>query len=280
MDLELPPINSIENYISAARRFPLLTHEKEIELAKRLRDHNDLDAARELILSNLRIVIHIARGYAGYGLQLSDLIQEGNVGLMKAVKAFDPDRNVRLFSFAIYWIKAEIHEFIIRNWRLVKIATTKAHRKLFFNLRSMKKELNTLKPDEVEAIAKELNVEPAEVIEMEKRFSNSQISIGGHVDSDEEITQQNNENLLVDDRPLPDEAIDIKRREFLSTTGLETALEELDKREQDIVKSRWLNDSPQTLTDLGNKYGVSAERIRQIETKAIGKMRRTLANLA
>jgi len=271
------PVGSLDHYIQAVRAFPVLSAEEEHELASRLKHDSDLDAAKALVLSHLRLVVSIARGYSGYGLPQADLIQEGNLGLMKAVKRFDPDRGVRLVSFAVHWIKAEIHEFILRNWRLVKIATTKAQRKLFFNLRSMTTHSGSLHPDEVQAIAKELNVKPEEVLEMESRFNGHDISMESHGDEDGEdnfspIT------YLEDHRPDPSEELAEREIEVLHTVGLKNALESLDDRSRRIVEARWLQeDSSATLHELAAEYGVSAERIRQIEQKAMQKMKLLMA---
>jgi RNA polymerase sigma-32 factor len=251
----------------------VLSAEEEHDLAMRLKLHDDLEAARKLILSHLRLVVSIARGYSGYGLPQADLIQEGNVGLMKAVRRFDPERGVRLVSFAVHWIKAEINEFIIRNWRMVKLATTKAQRKLFFNLRSMKTRDGSLRPDEVNEIARELNVKPEEVMEMERRMGGHDLALDPGVDDD------GNEHFspiayLPDARPEPSQELAERQIEMLQTEGLQNALNSLDERSRRIVEARWLNgDDTATLHDLAAEYGVSAERIRQIEQKAMQKMR-------
>ena len=246
-------------------------------LARRLRDEQDLDAARQMVMSHLRLVISVARNYVGYGLPQGDLIQEGNIGLMKAVKRFDPDRGVRLVSFAIHWIKAEIHEYILKNWRQVKIATTKAQRKLFFNLRSMKVDSSTLSPGEVARVAETLGVKPEEVREMETRFSGGDIAL-------ELGPEENDEGrvapiaYLADSRNEPTEKLEARKRDRLQSEGLETALEALDERSRTIVRRRWLaDDEAATLHELAAEYGVSAERIRQIEAKALQKMKGTLA---
>jgi len=267
-----PAIGSLESYIQAVRAFPILTPEQETEYARRLRDENDVDAASKLVLSHLRVVVHIARGYLGYGLPQADLIQEGNVGLMKAVKRFDPERGVRLVSFAIHWIKAEMHEYILRNWRMVKIATTKAQRKLFFNLRSMKQALGTLGPDEVKRIAKDLGVKPEEVIEMETRINGGDVALepagGDEEDSYGPLA------YLADPSAEPVLALENKQSETLREQGLEKALETLDERSRRIIQARWLTeDDARTLHDLAAEYGVSAERIRQIEARALQKMK-------
>ncbi len=267
-----PAVGSLESYIQAVRAFPILTPEEETEYARRLRDENDVDAASKLVLSHLRVVVHIARGYMGYGLPQADLIQEGNVGLMKAVKRYDPDRGVRLVSFALHWIRAEIHEYVIRNWRMVKIATTKAQRKLFFNLRSMKQALGTLGPDEVKRIAKDLGVKPEEVIEMETRINGGDVALEP-VGGDEEDSY-GPLAYLADPTAEPVLALENKQSESLREQGLEKALETLDERSRRIIQARWLTeDNARTLHDLAAEYGVSAERIRQIEARALQKMK-------
>lgn len=257
----------------AIKAFPLLSAEEEYDLATRLKKDNDLEAAQKLIVSHLRLVVSIARGYMGYGLPQSDLIQEGNIGLMKAVKRFDPDRGVRLVSFAMHWIKAEINEFVVRNWRLVKTATTKAQRKLFFNLRSMKQSLDTLQPDEVARIARELNVKPEEVLEMEYRLNGHEISLDTHIDEDGEESYSPIA-YLEDEAPEPSEFLASQQDEVLQTAGLSKALQSLDERSRRVVEARWLNEENSlTLHDLAAEYGVSAERIRQIEQKAMQKIK-------
>ena len=268
---------SIEAFISAANRVPMLSHAEEQALARRLREHDDLDAARQLVTSHLRLVIAIARGYLGYGLPHADLIQEGNIGLMKAVKRFDPDRGVRLVSFAMHWIKAEIHEYILKNWRLVKIATTKAQRKLFFNLRSMKASTAALSVAEAKAIARDLGVKPEEVVEMETRLSGRDVSI--------DPTPGDEENsvspiaYLTDSDDEPSKILEAKQNARNRTTGLNTALAKLDDRSRRIIEARWLreDDSTSTLQELADEYGVSAERIRQIESKAMKTIRGQMA---
>ena len=263
---------SIEKYTQSANVFPLLSQEEEVRLARRLRDEDDIKAAQKLILSNLRIVISVARGYKGYGLPQADLIQEGNVGLMKAVKRFDPERGVRLVSFAVHWIKAEMHEFIMRNWRLVKIATTKQQRKLFFNLRSMKKGLATLSPDEVDAVAEKLGVKPEEVVEMETRFSGRDISLDPLTDEDDDSSYSPSTYLT--NGTEPSQELETKQNKCLRGESLEQSLANLDDRSRHIIKSRWLREKDTaTLHDLADELGVSAERVRQIEAKAIQKMR-------
>jgi RNA polymerase sigma-32 factor len=257
----------------AIKAFPVLTAEEEYEYASRLKKHNDLEAAQKLIVSHLRLVASIARGYMGYGLPQSDLIQEGNIGLMKAVKRFDPERGVRLVSFAMHWIKAEMHEYIIRNWRLVKTATTKAQRKLFFNLRSMKQGFDTLNPDEVNRIARELKVKPEEVMEMEYRLNGQEISLDAQLDDDGEETFSPIAYLEAE-TPEPSEFLANQQSEQLQSVGLSKALESLDDRSRRVLEARWLNENANsTLHDLASEFGVSAERIRQIEQKAMQKIK-------
>jgi len=270
-------LDSLDQYMRTIKTFPVLTADEEYDLASRLRKDNDLEAAKGLIVSHLRLVASIARTYAGYGLPQADLIQEGNIGLMKAVKRFDPDRGVRLVSFAMHWIKAEIHEYIVKNWRLVKVATTKAQRKLFFNLRSMKQASGSLQPDEVAHIARELNVKPEEVVEMESRLGGHEISLEGNQDEDGEDSY-GPISYLQDQRPEPPEALIRREDDYLHTVGLSKALESLDDRSRRIVEARWLqDDSGSTLHDLADEFGVSAERIRQIEQKAMGKIKAFLS---
>ncbi|HTP60824.1 MAG TPA: RNA polymerase sigma factor RpoH [Burkholderiales bacterium] len=266
---------SIEAYIQAVNRIPLLTAESERALALRLREHGDLEAARELVLSHLRLVVSIARGYLGYGLPHADLIQEGNIGLMKAVKRFDPARNVRLVSFAIHWIKAEIHEYVLRNWRLVKVATTKAQRKLFFNLRSMKRGFAPLSSDEVARLAVDLNVKPEEVTEMETRLAGRDMAFEAD-DSDDEAYAPA-QWLAADPDAEPSRVLEAEENERLQSTGLQAALATLDARSRRIVETRWLKEKdPATLHDLAAEFKVSAERIRQLETKAMERMKKVL----
>ena len=267
---------SLEAYIQTVGRFPILTAEQERELARRFRSDNDLDAARQLVVSHLRLVVAVARGYLGYGLPHADLIQEGSIGLMKAVKRFDPDRNVRLVSFAIHWIKAEMHEYILRNWRLVKLATTKAQRKLFFNLRSMKKGLATMSAADVERVASELRVKPEEVTEMETRLSGQDITFEADSD-DEEATYAPVHYLAADRDAEPLAQLEAKESEAGRSNSLEQALETLDARSRRIIETRWLREKNQlTLHDLAAEFKVSAERIRQIEVKALEKMKKTI----
>ena len=263
---------SLDSYIQTVNRFPILSQNEETELARRFRDHEDLDAARQLIVSHLRVVVSIARGYMGYGLPQADLIQEGNIGLMKAVKRFDPERGVRLVSFAVHWIRAEMHEFILRNWRIVKIATTKAQRKLFFNLRSMKPGLDTLGADEVRAMAKQLGVKNEEVVEMETRLGGRDVPLEPANDDGEESYAPI--AFLADPAAEPDRVLENKQSAHLQSEGLQKALASLDDRSRRIVEARWLRETDQaTLHDLADEFGVSAERIRQIENKAMQKMR-------
>jgi len=269
-------LGSLDNYISAVNRFPILSAEEEHELASRFRVQDDLEAARKLVLSHLRLVVSIARGYLGYGLPHSDLIQEGNVGLMKAVKRYDPERGVRLVSFAVHWIKAEIHEYILRNWRLVKIATTKAQRKLFFNLRSLKAHSGSLGADEVREMAETLNVSQDDVREMEVRLYGQDMALESNADDEDESFAPIAYLAAPDSDPT--EQIERTEREYLSTHGLRKALESLDPRSRHIVESRWLKEeNPSTLHELAAEYGISAERVRQIEAKALQKMKVALA---
>jgi len=275
----LSPISSLEGYVQAVNAIPLLSVEREVELGRRLRETEDLSAARDLILSHLRLVVAVARNYMGYGLPQADLIQEGSVGLMKAVRRFDPERGVRLASFAIHWIKAEIHEYILRNWRLVKVATTKAQRKLFFNLRSLKKSTATLSPDEVRAIATTLDVKESDVVEMESRMQGRDIAIDPSPEDGEERIGPI--AFLADASEGPAEAVERHQVEGLEAAGLARALASLDDRSRRIIEARWLAEegTSKTLHDLADEFGVSAERIRQIEAKAIQKMKGSLAAL-
>lgn len=270
-------LGTIDAYISSVNRLPVLSAERETELGRRLRDQEDLGAARELILSHLRLVVSVARQYLGYGLPHADLIQEGNVGLMKAVKRFDPERGVRLVSFAVHWIKAEIHEYIIRNWRLVKVATTKAQRKLFFNLRSMRPDGQTLDPEQVDHIARELNVRREDVSEMEVRLSGRDMSLENQDDDDESYAPI--AYLSDEGRQEPTRVLERAARDQLQSAGLTDALQALDPRSRRIVEARWLqDDGGATLHELAQEFGVSAERIRQIEAAALKKMRGNLAS--
>src|SRR3954469_7877933 len=268
------PVGSFDAYMDKVSRIPVLSREDEAELAKRFRNDGDLEAARQLVLSHLRFVVHIARGYSGYGLPLGDVVQEGNVGLMKAVKRFNPDVGVRLVSFAVHWIRAEIHEYVLRNWRLVKVATTKAQRKLFFNLRKMKKNLAWLSAEETAAVARDLKVSPQEVTEMEKRLAARDLSFDPVPDSTEDGDETYSPAAYL---PAPDSdpAAQIENAEWEDTTGdrLAAAMKTLDARSRDILVSRWTGDAKATLHDLAGKYGVSAERVRQIEANAIKKLR-------
>lgn len=277
--LTLPSISavdSLDQYMRTIKAFPVLSAEEEYDLATRLRKDNDLEAAKQLIVSHLRLVASIARGYAGYGLPQADLIQEGNIGLMKAVRRFDPERGVRLVSFAMHWIKAEIHEYIVRNWRLVKVATTKAQRKLFFNLRGMKQGVGSLQPDEVAHIAHELKVKPEEVLEMESRMGGHEIPLESHSD-DEGEDDFSPISYLQDYQPEPSVMLAEQETEHLQAIGLSKALESLDDRSRRIVQARWLQEgNALTLHDLAEEFGVSAERIRQIEQKAMQKMKGVL----
>ena len=277
--LTFPTISAIGNidaYIQAAKQFPLLSEEEEFRLATRFREEDDLDAARQLVLSHLRLVIAIARGYLGYGLPHADLIQEGNIGLMKAVKRFYPSHGVRLVSFAIHWIKAEIHEYVLKNWRMVKVATTKAQRKLFFNLRSMKSGTESLSPDQVADIAHQLSVKPEEVVEMETRLTGHDLALESGNDEEDTFAPI---AYLEDSRSEPTHVLEARDHDYLQSDGLRTALESIDERSRRIVEARWLSEEPATLHDLAAEYGVSAERIRQIEAKALQKMRANLTPL-
>ncbi|HHF4388033.1 TPA: RNA polymerase sigma factor RpoH [Haemophilus influenzae] len=268
----LVPQGSIEGYIRAANEYPMLTAEEEKELAERLYYHEDLDAAKKLILSHLRFVIHVTRGYSGYGLPQADLIQEGNIGLMKAVKRFNPEVGVRLVSFAVHWIKAEIHEYVLRNWRIVKVATTKAQRKLFFNLRKTKQRLGWFNENEVDMVANELGVSKEDVIEMESRMSGA--DVGFDLPTDDAETETYSPALYLEDKSS-NFAAELENENFESqaTEQLSAALQSLDARSQDIIKARWLDDNKATLHDLAAKYNVSAERIRQLETNALKKLK-------
>jgi RNA polymerase sigma-32 factor len=290
----VPSLGNLDAYISAVNRIPLLTHEQELSLARKLRAEGDLQAAGQLVLSHLRLVVSISRQYLGYGLPHGDLIQEGNVGLMKAVKRFDPDQGVRLVSYAMHWIKAEIHEYILKNWRMVKVATTKAQRKLFFNLRSMKQSLKgdaldvdthrtTLTQSEVDTVARELNVKREEVLEMETRLSGGDVALEPQTDDGEESYAPI--AYLADESSEPSRVLEAQRRDWLAGDGISHALDALDARSRRIVEERWLkvNDDSSggmTLHDLADEYGVSAERIRQIEVAAMKKMRKALSDVA
>jgi RNA polymerase sigma-32 factor len=268
------PLGSLDHYMQAVHSVPVLSAEDEHALATRFRDHDDLEAARTLVLAHLRFVVHIARGYIGYGLPLGDLIQEGNIGLMKAVKRFDPEVGVRLVSFAVHWIRAEIHEYVLKNWRLVKVATTKAQRKLFFNLRKAKKHLGWLSAEETKAVARDLGVTEREVTEMEQRLSGHDMSFDPGPTDEEEYSPS---------AYLPsadgDPALSIEQTDWESVTQdrLESAIEQLDERSRDIIARRWLTESKVTLHDLAAQYNISAERIRQIEARAITKLKALMA---
>jgi RNA polymerase sigma-32 factor len=266
------PLGSLDAYLERVSRIAVLDRDEERALAERFRSQADLEAARQLVLSHLRFVVHIARGYSGYGLPVGDLIQEGNVGLMKAVKRFDPSLNVRLVSFAVHWIRAEIHEYVLRNWRLVKIATTKAQRKLFFNLRRLKKNLTWLSVEETAAVARDLGVTPAEVTEMEKRLAARDMSFDPAPEAEDEELYSPAAYLPA---PDADPAAQVEEAESAddSSTRLRGALSLLDERSRDIVERRWMAEDKATLHELAGKYGVSAERIRQIEASALGKLR-------
>ena len=271
----LVPIDSLDNYIQAVNQVPMLSTEEEQELAQRLRLHNDLEAAQRLIVAHLRFVVHIARGYTGYGLPLGDLVQEGNVGLMKAVKRFDPAHGVRLVSFAVHWVRAEIHEFILRNWRIVKVATTKAQRKLFFKLRGAKMRLGWLNGEEVNTVARELGVSPDTVLEMESRLNGYDVSFdpAPEADSDDDHETYSPSAYLRDEQADPADALERDDWKEQATGQLSAALERLDPRSRDIVQRRWLNEDKPTLHELAAEYKVSAERIRQLENNAMKKLR-------
>ncbi len=277
MTLPMPmAAGSLEAYIHSVSRVPLLSAQQEQEYARRWREENDVEAARQLVLSHLRLVVSVARGYLGYGLPHADLIQEGNIGLMKAVKRFDPSRGVRLVSFAIHWVKAEIHEYILRNWRLVKVATTKAQRKLFFNLRSMKTGLAPLGAAEIEHIAAELKVKPEEVVEMEMRLAGREVAFEAE-DSDDEAAYAPVHYLAADPEAEPSNVLEAQENERVGAAGLQRALAGLDARSRRIVEARWLKEKDTaTLHDLAAEFKVSAERIRQIEAKAMQKMKKAM----
>ncbi len=272
----LVPGASLSSYIQNVSAVPILTQERESELARALHYDGDLNAARELVMAHLRFVVHIAKSYTGYGLSQADLIQEGNVGLMKAVKRFDPERGVRLVSFAVHWIKAEIHEYVIRNWRIVKIATTKAQRKLFFNLRSSKRRLAWLTHDEAKAVAQDLGVELKDVQQMEGRLTSMDVAFDGAPDEDDERAYAPM-HYLEDQQADPATSLEQADWEENSNNGLYAALENLDDRSRDIVQQRWLSEAKATLHELAKKYNVSAERIRQLEQNAMQKVKVSLA---
>jgi len=270
------PVGSLDSYIDRVSQIPVLSKDEETALAVRYRSEGDLDAARQLVLSHLRFVVHIARGYLGYGLPMGDLVQEGNVGLMKAVKRYDPTVGVRLVSFAVHWIRAEIHEYVLRNWRLVKVATTKSQRKLFFNLRKMKKNLTWLTDAETNAVAKDLGVEPRDVREMEQRLSARDMSFDPTPESDEDDTYSPAMYLPASNA---DPAIEVEREEWEedSSDRLGAALQRLDARSRDILRRRWMTDDKATLHELAAEYGISAERVRQVEANAIAKLKGLMA---
>lgn len=278
LDIKLP-ISSLEAYLLHINQIPLLTAEEEHQLATNLQKQNDLASAKRLILSHLRYVARVAKGYLGYGLPLADLIQEGNIGLMKAVRRFNPAMGVRMVTFAMHWIKAEIHEYILRNWRIVKIATTKAQRKLFFNLRHLKKRLGWMTQQEVNDVAKDLGVKPETVREMEMRLAASDTSFDAPIDADDEHAAFAPAGYLEDHRYNPAENIENKDWHAQSTDAVHIALDKLDTRSQDIIRTRWLNEEKLTLQDLANKYHISAERVRQLEKNAMQKLRLALQEI-
>ena len=267
---------SLESYFQSVNKIPMLTADEERLLAERYREEGDLEAARQLVMSHLRFVVKVARGYSGYGLPQADLIQEGSVGLMKAVKRYDPKVGVRLVSFAVHWIRAEMHEYIIRNWKIVKVATTKAQRKLFFKLRSSKKRLAWLNKEEVDSVAKDLGVKPHEVIEMEKRLSSYDASFDAPV-ADDEATPFSPAAYLEDKRQGPEEELETLQLEGIQLEALSKAMENLDERSKNIVNKRWLSEKKQTLHQLADEYGVSAERIRQLEKAAFNRMAESIS---
>jgi RNA polymerase sigma-32 factor len=286
MGTQLQPINlgspgkDIESYLASVHSIPILTKEQEQELAIKLYENDDLDAARQLVIHHLRFVVHIARSYQGYGLPLADIIQEGNVGLMKAVNKFDPHKGVKVVSFAVHWIKAEIHEYILRNWRQVKIATTKAQRKLFFNLRSKKKDLEWLTKDEAEKIAADLNVEVKDVLHMENRLSSTDASFDSPISSDSDEEVMSPSQFLEDKRFSPEDLVANSEAEDMNHAALFEALESLDERSKDILLRRYLAEDKATLHDLADEYKVSAERIRQIESGALKKLKGLMVSAA
>lgn len=276
VDIRLP-VSSIEAYLHYVNQIPLLTQEEELDLAARLQSSNDLAAAKRLILAHLRYVVRVAKGYLGYGLPLADLVQEGNIGLMKAVRRFNPNMGVRLVTFAMHWIKAEIHEYILRNWRIVKVATTKAQRKLFFNLRSMKKHLGWMTTQEVNDIAKDLKVKPETVREMEMRLATSDTAFDAH-DDDDEDSHFAPAAYLEDHRYNPSQQLEQTDWTDQSNHSIYQALDQLDERSQDIIRTRWLDENKLTLQDLADKYQISAERVRQLEKNAMNKLRAAVEN--
>jgi len=271
------PAGSIDSYVHSVNQIPILTLEEEQNLARLLRESDDIAAARQLVMSHLRFVVKIARGYSGYGLQQSDLIQEGNIGLMKAVKRFDPDVGVRLVSFAVHWVRAEIHEFILRNWRVVKIATTKAQRKLFFNLRSSKKRLGWLNQKEINEVAEDLGVKPSDVIEMEKRMSNYDATLESRIENEEEPLNSPI-SFLKSNGPNPEELLEHEQNINHEQETLKNAISQLDERSKDIISSRWLVEKKATLHELAAIHNISAERVRQIENTAIKKLKKSIKN--
>ncbi len=275
---DLSPGGDLNAYVSVVNSLPILSLEEEQALSHRFYYENDLDAARGLILAHLRFVVHLARSYSGYGLPLGDLIQEGNVGLMKAVKRFNPEKGVRLVSFAVHWIKAEMHEFILRNWRIVKTATTKAQRKLFFNLRSAKSRLGWLTKDETESVARDLNVNPEEVTRMESRLSTSDVAFDGFADADSDESSFHPADYLFDPSDNPEAEVVESDFEAAWSDDLAAAMGSLDERSRDILRRRWLSDKKATLHELADEYGVSAERIRQLEANAMKKLRAAMAD--
>lgn len=276
MNLQIAvPVGSLESYIHAVNVIPMLSKEREQELVTRLRTNEDLEAARELVLSHLRFVVKVARGYNGYGLPQADLIQEGNIGLMKAVKRFDPAFGVRLVSFAVHWIRAEIHEYILRNWRIVKVATTKAQRKLFFNLRSAKQRLGWLNREEIDSVAKDLGVQPSDVIEMEKRMASHDASFDGTA-ADDEDDVVSPALYIEDQRNGPEQQMEMSQNETGDHENLKQALESLDDRSQTIIRKRWLDNDKLTLQELAGQFNVSAERIRQLEVNAMKSLKQAM----
>ncbi|MBI3777986.1 MAG: RNA polymerase sigma factor RpoH [Gammaproteobacteria bacterium] len=276
LPINLYPEKGLATYIRAVNALPVLSVEQERKLARRYRKHNDLDAARQLVMSNLRYVARVARGFSGYGLPQADLIQEGNIGLMKAVKHFDPARKVRLMSFAIHWIKAEIYDYILRNWRIVKVATTKSQRKLFFNLRKSRERLGWMTRGEVDSLAENLNVSPETVQEMESRMSNADVAFDADNDADEDSYHAAPAGYLQDMRYNPEVLATQSDQEDLRQAQLRSALTSLDARSRDIIQRRWLDEKKPTLHELADEYGISAERIRQIEMKALDVMKGAL----
>ena len=271
------PVGSIDSYVHSVNQVPILTLEEEQRLARLLKENGDIEAARQLVMSHLRFVVKIARGYNGYGLQQSDLIQEGNIGLMKAVKRFDPDVGVRLVSFAVHWVRAEIHEFILRNWRVVKIATTKAQRKLFFNLRSSKKRLGWLNQKEINEVAEDLGVKPSDVVEMEKRMSNYDAAFESRID-DEEEPHNSPISYLENNELNPEELLENEQSINHEQETLKNAISLLDERSKEIISRRWLTEKKATLHELAAIHKISAERVRQIENSAIKKLKESIKN--